>query len=162
MGTAICPQLSPAITVLNNIRFACMTDDVARTHSGHWSKGAAPANFISMIYGLMISTISIAQPVITKKQNRKDHSSVFMHVASMVTSFRNSFNERFFRNSCIKRIILLSRKTRTMPILSRSSTSNIRPRKISAYPDPMMRTSSFVNQSWKMRLPGQWLPTADD
>ena len=38
-GTAILPQLSPAMTVLKSSRFASITDDVARRHCGQSKKG---------------------------------------------------------------------------------------------------------------------------
>ena len=83
IGTDICPQLSPAITVLNRSTFACMTEDVDFWHSRQSSK-------TSSIKGLTSSTIRSAQTVIMTKQNMNDQNSVFKQVDNMRISFCNS------------------------------------------------------------------------
>ena len=78
-GTAMSPQLSPAMTVLKSSKLACMTEATAVLHEAQSSK------FISWTIGCTISTISMAQTVIIPKQKTKDQSKALRHVAIIVT-----------------------------------------------------------------------------
>mmetsp|Transcript_19922 Transcript_19922/g.46664 ORF Transcript_19922/g.46664 Transcript_19922/m.46664 type:complete len:202 (-) Transcript_19922:741-1346(-) len=113
-GTAISPQLSPAMTVLNRSRLAPITDSVACKQSAQ-SANTSSVRYISLTCGWTISTIIMAQIVIITKQNRKDHARAFIHVVSMMTNFCNSLRERLFRSRFINRTIRAKRNTRSVP-----------------------------------------------
>mmetsp|Transcript_32765 Transcript_32765/g.45770 ORF Transcript_32765/g.45770 Transcript_32765/m.45770 type:complete len:228 (-) Transcript_32765:413-1096(-) len=116
-GTAMRPQLSPAITVWNSSRFARITEEVA---SKHRSPQLAKSG-LSFISGCSISTINIAHRVMITKHRRNDQSKALKQVVIMVASFCSSFKERLFRSSRISLLMRTKRRARRRLIAPTSS-----------------------------------------
>mmetsp|Transcript_40859 Transcript_40859/g.88520 ORF Transcript_40859/g.88520 Transcript_40859/m.88520 type:complete len:249 (-) Transcript_40859:360-1106(-) len=155
-GTAMVPQESPAMTVLKRRRFASMTEEVARRHCGHSWKTSGSLRCISLISGKMISTMSMAQMVMTTKQKMKDHAKAFKQVDIMVTNFCSSRNARVFLKSCSKRMTRAKRNKRRIPILAANSPSGMKKSiTISVKPQTMTPTSNRKIQSIKATEPCQ-------
>mmetsp|Transcript_4301 Transcript_4301/g.10338 ORF Transcript_4301/g.10338 Transcript_4301/m.10338 type:complete len:231 (-) Transcript_4301:412-1104(-) len=151
-GTATSPQLSPAITVLKSKRLACITEEVASRH--HSQSAKRPCCWLRCkTSGYIHSTMSIAQMVMTMKQNTKDHSSALKHVAAIRTNFWSSRKVLVLRKSRVNRKIRISRKAREMPMdattVPRPNASKI----ISRYPQAMTATSTNTTQSLNRPLP---------
>mmetsp|Transcript_54068 Transcript_54068/g.97397 ORF Transcript_54068/g.97397 Transcript_54068/m.97397 type:complete len:263 (-) Transcript_54068:798-1586(-) len=113
-GTATRPQLSPAMTVLNKVRFACITVANARSHVGQFSlQSPSAASFATM--GCSSSTAAMAQTVMMTKQNRKDQQSVLKQLAVIRHSLRSSFSQTNLRNKRMRRIIRISLRSLSRP-----------------------------------------------
>lgn len=84
-GTAMRPQLSPAMTVLKSQRFAFITEDAALRQCSQ-SSNMPSVRWSSWINGWTISTSSMAQIVMITKQKTKDQQSAFKQVDIMVTN----------------------------------------------------------------------------
>eukprot|EP00438_Fugacium_kawagutii_P008808 Skav212801 [mRNA] locus=scaffold1633:122300:134194:+ [translate_table: standard] len=119
-GTAMVPQLSPAMTVLNRSRLAFITEFVELMHSGQSGKYPSPN---SSIIGYTNSTMSIAQKLITPKQMREDHSRAFMQVAIIVSNLRSSLRDELLRRIRVRRRIRATLSNRRIPMRPKNSVS---------------------------------------
>mmetsp|Transcript_117953 Transcript_117953/g.279993 ORF Transcript_117953/g.279993 Transcript_117953/m.279993 type:complete len:238 (-) Transcript_117953:298-1011(-) len=148
-GTAMRPQLSPAITVWNSSRFARITEDVAsKQRSPQLAKSG-----LSFISGCSISTINMAHRVMITKQRRNDQSKALKHVVIMVASFCSSFKERLFRSSRISLLMRTKRRARRRLIAPTSSGVRKLAITISAYPQRTISKSRRGIQLRKIRSP---------
>mmetsp|Transcript_90497 Transcript_90497/g.260870 ORF Transcript_90497/g.260870 Transcript_90497/m.260870 type:complete len:419 (+) Transcript_90497:542-1798(+) len=90
-GTAIMPQESPAMIVLKNVMFAMNTEENARLQRSQFDQTPLPDN--SWMMGLISSTATAAQKVITKARRKNDQNNVFTQPPTIwinrLSSFRN-------------------------------------------------------------------------